>query len=66
LNYDFLRFYIDGVEQYKWSGTILPWLRADFPVVAGTRTFTWEYKKSASLYSGSDCAWLDDIQLIEK
>lgn len=66
LNYDFLRFYIDGVEQYKWSGTILPWLMTDFPVAAGTRTFTWEYKKNDWGYSGSDCVWLDDIQLIEK
>jgi hypothetical protein len=31
-------------------------------VTAGTHTFKWSYKKDYSMSSGSDCAWIDDIQ----
>ena len=31
-------------------------------MTAGTHTFKWSYKKDYSMSSGSDCAWIDDIQ----
>ena len=31
-------------------------------MTAGTHTFKWSYKKDSSVSSGSDCAWIDDIQ----
>jgi len=62
-NYDYLRFYIDGVEQNKWSGSI-GWSQESFPVSPGLHTFKWSYTKDGSISSGSDCAWIDNI-LIE-
>lgn len=59
-NYDFLRFYIDGVEQGEWAGTI-DWSLASFPVTVGEHTFIWAYEKDGSVSSGSDCAWIDSI-----
>jgi hypothetical protein len=59
-NYDWLRFYVDGVQQGQWSGTV-DWTEASYPLTAGTRDLKWEYKKDGSVNSGSDCAWIDDI-----
>ncbi len=59
-DYDFLRFYIDGEQQNRWSGTI-GWTQATYTLAAGTRVLKWEYTKDGSLSGGSDCAWIDDI-----
>lgn len=59
--YDYLRFYIDAVEKGNWSGT-QNWAQVSFPVTAGTRTFKWTYSKDGSISSGSDTAWIDDIE----
>jgi len=59
-NYDFLKFYIDNVEQQSWSGEIA-WGRAAFPVAQGNHTFKWTYSKDVYYSSGSDCAWVDYI-----
>ena len=59
-SFDFLRFYIDEVEQGSWSGETA-WSLVSFPVTAGLKTFTWTYSKDGSVSSGSDCAWLDHI-----
>lgn len=61
---DYLRFYIDGVQKRRWSGTV-DWSVAVFPVSDGIHTFEWRYTKDSSASSGSDCAWIDRI-LIEK
>ena len=61
-NYDKLYFYIDNVEKAFWSGSIA-WTRAQYPVLAGTHTFKWKYKKDSSVSSGSDCAWIDFVIL---
>ena len=60
--YDFLKFYIDGTNLGQWSSET-PWSRIAFPVTAGNHTFKWEYMKDNSVSSGSDCAWLDFIEL---
>lgn len=60
--YDFLRFYIDGVQQGAWSGTVA-WTTASYPVTAGVHTFEWRYTKDVSASVGSDKAWVDDIVL---
>lgn len=61
-NWDYLRFYIDGVENNKWAGT-LDWAVQTFTFPPGQRTFKWSYTKDGSINSGSDCAWLDDIRI---
>ena len=59
-NYDFFRFYIDGVEMESKSGAVA-WSQASFPVTAGTHTYKFEYSKDYSQSSGSDCAWIDNV-----
>ena len=58
--FDFLKFYIDGVEQDKWSGEE-DWAEVSFPVMAGTRIFEWTYSKDGSVSEYDDTAWIDDI-----
>ena len=59
-NYDYLRFYIDGVEEAKWSGEI-DWSFESFSITEGFHTFKWEYTKDGSVDRYSDCAWIDNI-----
>jgi hypothetical protein len=59
-NCDWLRFYINGVQQAEWSGD-QGWAQFTYPILAGTRTFKWTYSKDYSVSSGSDTAWIDDI-----
>ena len=59
-NYDYLVFYIDGVEQARWSGDV-NWSNETFAVSAGVHTFKWEYEKDGSVSSGSDSAWIDEV-----
>ena len=61
-SFDYLRFYIDDVEQNKWSGEI-GWSQETFPVTTGPHTFKWAYTKDGSVSTGSDCAWLDQIKI---
>ena len=60
LDYDYLKFYIDGVEKGNWSGDE-DWAEESFPVAEGTRTFEWTYSKDGSMAEGDDTAWIDDI-----
>jgi hypothetical protein len=58
--FDELTFYIDGLEQGKWSGQE-DWAEVYFQVREGTRTFKWAYSKDSSVSEGDDSAWIDDI-----
>ena len=58
--YDYLKFFIDDIEQDKWSG-INDWSIEEFEVESGIHTFTWKYVKDGNNSHGSDCAWLDYI-----
>jgi hypothetical protein len=60
VNYDWLRFSIDGTEMGSWSGN-QDWAQFSYPVNPGTHVFKWVYSKDVSVNSGSDCAWIDDI-----
>lgn len=61
-NYDKLQFSIDGVKvMEKWGQTT--WKRYSFPLAAGHHRLCWRYGKDESTSEGSDCAWLDDVQL---
>lgn len=59
-NYDYLRFYIDGVQQGEWSGEA-GWEEVSYPVTAGEHTFKWAYEKDYSVSSNDDCGWIDYI-----
>lgn len=58
---DFLRFFIDGVEQAAWSGD-LDFASLTFPVSGGLHTFRWTYEKDGTGLGGDDTAFIDDIQ----
>ena len=60
-SWDKLYFYIDDQEKADWSGE-QGWEEFSYPVTTGTHTFKWSYQKDSSVSSGSDCAWVDDIQ----
>ncbi len=61
-NYDYLRFYIDGVEQNRISGNV-NWTQRSYSVSSGTHTLKWSYTKDYSVSSGSDCGWVDKLEL---
>jgi len=61
-NFDFLRFYIDGVEQTRISGSI-DWQQKSYSISSGTHNLEWRYTKDGSVNSGSDCGWVDKIEL---
>jgi hypothetical protein len=61
-DYDFLKFYIDGILQGQWTGDI-PWRRAAFRVDAGAHEFKWAYVKDLAYAWGQDRAWIDFIVL---
>ncbi|MCX6584743.1 MAG: C25 family cysteine peptidase, partial [Candidatus Aminicenantes bacterium] len=56
-NYDYLRFYIDGVQKNQISGTV-DWTQVSNNIAAGTHTLKWTYSKDASTVGGSDCGWV--------
>ncbi|MFQ5498998.1 MAG: M14 family zinc carboxypeptidase [Candidatus Zixiibacteriota bacterium] len=59
-SYDFLRFYVDGVQKSSWSGNV-DWTEYNYPVSAGSHTFRWRYTKDGSVSSGSDRGWVDYV-----
>jgi len=61
-DFDELIFYIDNTEIAKWSGAE-SWTQEAFPVTAGNHTFKWVYSKDFGGVAGSDCAWVDYIEL---
>ena len=58
--YDYLAFYIDGIEQGRWAGEI-SWSSHSFPVSAGEHTFMWRYNKDQGVVAGDDAVWIDNI-----
>lgn len=58
--FDFLRFYIDGIQQGQWSGDV-NWTQFSTTLTAGSHTLTWTYSKDGSSIGGLDKAFLDNI-----
>ncbi|MBO7276599.1 MAG: T9SS type A sorting domain-containing protein [Bacteroidales bacterium] len=66
-NYDFFRFYINGVSKISASGTNnADWQYKKFTLNAGEYILKWEYSKDYSTSSGEDCVRIDDVQLPRK
>ena len=59
-NYDFFRFYLDGVQMEQRSGNG-NWVQSSWPIEAGTHTLKFAYEKDYSQHSNSDYAWVDNI-----
>ena len=60
--YDKFFCYVDGTQVDETSGNN-PWTYISTMIPAGTHTLKFSYEKDWSQYSGSDCAWIDDISL---
>ena len=59
---DRMDFTVDGqVRGQAWGE--LDWTRCRATVEAGRHTLRWNYKKNERLSEGSDCVWIDDLQL---
>ena len=58
--FDFLTFYLDGVQMNTKSGEI-DWSQQQYPISPGIHSFQWTYTKDGSISGGDDCAWLDLI-----
>lgn len=61
-DYDFMTFFIDGVEQGRWDGSA-DWSEETYNVTTGNHTFEWIYQKDQSVSSGDDCGWIDFVNL---
>ncbi|MBU1752825.1 PEGA domain-containing protein [bacterium] len=57
---DYLRFYIDGLEQSKISNEV-DWTQMSYFIPLGTHTLTWAYIKNDSYVNGKDCGWVDKV-----
>jgi methionine-rich copper-binding protein CopC len=58
--FDYLRTFVDGTMRDQWSGTTA-WTMVSYPLTAGAHTIEWRYTKDASVSSGSDAVWVDDV-----
>ena len=58
--YDYLAFFINGVEQDKWAGES-DWSQSSFEVNAGEHEFKWIYHKDQGVTAGQDAVWIDKI-----
>jgi hypothetical protein len=58
-NYDYLKFYIDGIQLAQWSGS----QSGNFTtlVTLGQHNLMWKYVKDGSVSVGLDAAWIDDV-----
>ena len=59
-NYDFFRFYLDGIQMEQRSGNG-SWQQSSWPIEAGTHTLKFSYEKDYSEHGNSDYAWVDNI-----
>ena len=58
-NYDWLRYYVNGTEKAKISGT-KDWAQVTIPITStGETVIKWTYSKDGSQSTGSDCGWID-------
>jgi len=60
-NYDYLRFYVNGIEQAHIAGSV-DWEQKSYSLTSGTYTLKWEYAKDSSVDVGSDCGWVDKVE----
>ena len=61
--YDYLRFYIDDVEQAAIEGEV-GWTLRNFTLPAGTHTLKWAYIKDDFVRSGLDAGFVDQLTVV--
>ena len=63
-NYDYLRFYIDNVEQSSISGNVPCTTQTIIPT-SGTHVIKWCYTKDNSKSGGADAGWVDNVKIVD-
>jgi len=65
MNCDYLRFYIDDVEQHKISGPSSPlvWAQKTYSIDSGSHTLKWRYSTDYSVFIGLNAGWVDSVQI---
>lgn len=58
--FDYLRFYIDGVQQSQISGTV-SYTQQSYSLAQGTYTLRWSYEKDSSQSTADDRGYVDTI-----
>ncbi|HBA84002.1 MAG TPA: hypothetical protein DCZ95_07915 [Verrucomicrobia bacterium] len=62
-NYDFLRFYVDGVLQPERISGETDWTTVSKVLPLGAHTCRWEYAKNSSGTRGMDAGWVDEVSV---
>jgi len=62
-SYDFLRCYINGVEQSGRISGEVGWTQKTHTLLSGTHVVKWVYTKDATQSSGSDAGWIDKVTI---
>ena len=62
-NKDYLKFFINGVQQTRISGEV-DWQLLSYNLFSGTNTLKWTYSKNDDVASGQDRGWLDQVQFV--
>jgi len=60
VDYDFLKFEINGDLKDEWSGE-QDWNLSSYAITTGNHKFSWNYIKDGNTSGGSDQAWIDYI-----
>lgn len=60
-NWDFMRFYIDSVEQPGAISGSVGWAQKTYSMTSGSHDLKWAYEKDGSVTLGSDAGWVDRV-----
>jgi hypothetical protein len=62
-NKDYLKFFINGVQQTRISGEV-DWQLLSYNLFSGTNVLKWTYSKNNDVAVGQDRGWLDQVQFV--
>jgi hypothetical protein len=54
---------LDGVQDQEISGEV-DWTMVSITIPAGSHEVMWAYGKDISASQGSDCGWVDNIEMV--
>jgi V8-like Glu-specific endopeptidase len=60
--YDYLRFYIDGMEQSGAISGSSDWSLQTYQLAEGVHSLRWSYTKDGSISVGADAGWVDKVE----
>jgi hypothetical protein len=63
VNFDYLHFLVDGLDQGAWSG-VLDWQSVTYDLDPGSHTLEWRYIKDGSVTAGEDGALVDAVSVV--